>query len=115
MHSRNAESDTANRQPSTVFAIGKRGEKRVFWTAIGAAGADQDGDGVTVNLNLVPGNGEDTVSGKGEPAGDQTVKVPKRHPALKRLASRRPFGGAFLSTISMHDRARLCEGCDSRS
>ena len=54
--------DTTNRPSHYVYAVrkGSQGGK-AFWTRIGAAWANRDGEGFSVKLDLVPINGSEIV------------------------------------------------------
>ena len=54
--------DTTNRPSHYVYAVrkGAKGGKG-FWTRIGAAWANRDGEGFSVKLDLIPIDGADIV------------------------------------------------------
>ena len=55
--------DTTNRPSHYVYAVRKSSTKggKSFWTRIGAAWANKDGEGFSVKLDLVPINGSEIV------------------------------------------------------
>jgi len=67
----------SGRQPThVIWAVQKNGDKG-FWTSVGAAWAHEDGDGMSLKLNLLPIAGQDIVVRKAKPkAADQVDEVP---------------------------------------
>lgn len=68
---RNENRNRKSREPQApayiAWHVGEKGSKS-FWTRIGAAWRHEDGEGLTLQLDLVPVNG-----------GRITLRVPKAH------------------------------------
>lgn len=67
----------SGRQPThVIWGVQKNGDKG-FWTSIGAAWAYEDGDGMSLKLNLMPLAGQDVVIRMAKPkTTDQVEEVP---------------------------------------
>jgi hypothetical protein len=67
----------SGRQPTHVIWAVQKGGDKGFWTSIGAAWAHEDGDGMSLKLNLLPLAGQDIVVRKAKPKStDQVDEVP---------------------------------------
>ncbi len=53
--------ETNHRPTHYVYAVRKGSGDKAFWTRIGAAWANKDGEGFSVKLDLLPLNGADIV------------------------------------------------------
>lgn len=60
-------SERGRRPEYRVFAVATRQGAKDFWTDIGAAWAHEDGEGLSISLNLLPLQGQSIVLRKNEP------------------------------------------------
>jgi hypothetical protein len=56
-NAKNARKQKSNAPSLIAYAVSEKGEDKAFWTRIGAAWDHEDGEGLTLQLELLPVSG----------------------------------------------------------